>query len=562
MLAPLQASILGAPPPPFSPNSPIQSSNQVMGEVTGAGPLGQVPMQSGLSTPLTPPKPPAPSPLAAAETPPAPAESGLSQAKPFRSKYDEIFDKAEGLLTDTLQKKQGIDPVALAMIQGFLAPTKTGSFGEQLGMVAGNVRQAQNEIGKEDVSRLQAQMSLASAGSQRARDEEAQRLTGMLYSKTPEGLKINPEIAQQLSAITKDPRFVQQAIAEEQQASMKKVGMNMFKQKVIPGKEGEPGQTVLEFNPNAIYDMLKISSNPIKDISEYAKMIPELRKSGLIDGLKEVGSPFDALVLMAPSDAIKQQAKYLADQYSRGRIDPDKAISMANSMLTMAQAHMDKEEMMKFHQGTQAIMMSMKQDSMQLMRDKFNEQQKENEKKYSDKEKMLYKNSVLPIINEGQKASEALTALSQLQDVAAKAPSGVFAGGMANSVGALFGSDDATSMRNLTAMSRSLITKIPRLPGAQSNMDAKNLLESIGRLEDPMLTNKQRVDIIHNVAKGFQALQTRADEVSDTWDSTRKLPTWATPTNLGLTPTPAPAPNTPIGSGNFVIKDGKLVPAP
>jgi hypothetical protein len=341
--------------------------------------------------------------------------------------------------------------------------------------------------------------------------------------------------------------------------------MNMFKQKVIPGKEGEPGQTVLEFNPNAIYDMLKISANPIKDISEYAKMIPELRKSGLIDGLKEVGSPFDALILMAPSDAIKQQAKYLADQYSRGRIDPDKAISMANSMLTMAQAHMDKEEMMKFHQGTQAIMMSMKQDSMQLMRDKFNEQQKENEKKYSDKEKMLYKNSVLPIINEGQKASEALTALSQLQDVAAKAPSGVFAGGMANSVGALFGSDDATSMRNLTAMSRSLITKIPRLPGAQSNMDAKNLLESIGRLEDPMLTNKQRVDIIHNVAKGFQALQTRADEVSDTWDSTRKLPTWAVPTNLGLTPTApntAPRSNTPIGQGNFILKDGKLVPAP
>ena len=562
MLAPLQASILGAPPPPFSPNSPIQSSNQVMGEVTGAGPLGQVPMQSGLSTPLTPPKPPAPSPLAAAETPPAPAESGLSQAKPFRSKYDEIFDKAEGLLTDTLQKKQGIDPVALAMIQGFLAPTKTGSFGEQLGVVAGNVRQAQNDIGKEDISRLQAQMSLASAGSQRARDEEAQRLTGMLYSKTPEGLRINPEIAQQLSAITKDPRFVQQAIAEEQQASMKKVGMNMFKQKVIPGKEGEPGQTVLDFNPNAIYELMKISANPIKDISEYAKMIPELRKSGLIDGLKEVGTPFDSLILMAPTDPVKKQAEYLADMYSKGRIDPDKAMSMANSMMTMAQAHMDKQQQQQFQQATQAMMMSMKQDSMQLMRDKFNEQQKENEKKYSDKDKMLYRNSVLPIINEGAKASEALLALSQLQEVAAKAPSGVFAGGMASSVGALFGSDDNTAMRDLTAMSRSLQTKIPRLPGSQSNMDAKNLLESIGHLDDPLLTNRQRVDLIHNVAKGFQSLQIRANEVSDAWDSSRKLPAWATPTNLGLTPTPAPAPNTPIGSGNFVIKDGKLVPAP
>ena len=133
---------------------------------------------------------------------------------------------------------------------------------------------------------------------------------------------------------------------------------------------------------------------------------------------------------------------------------------------------------------------------------------------------------------------------------------------MASSVGALFGSDDNTAMRDLTAMSRSLQTKIPRLPGSQSNMDAKNLLESIGHLDDPLLTNKQRVDLIHNVAKGFQSLQIRANEVSDAWDSSRKLPAWATPTNLGLTPTPAPAPNTPIGSGNFVIKDGKLVPAP
>jgi hypothetical protein len=265
---------------------------------------------------------------------------------------------------------------------------------------------------------------------------------------------------------------------------------------------------------------------------------------------------------MAPTDPVKKQAEYLADMYSKGRIDPDKAMSMANSMMTMAQAHMDKQQQQQFQQATQAMMMSMKQDSMQLMRDKFNEQQKENEKKYSDKEKMLYRNSVLPIINEGAKASEALLALSQLQEVAAKAPSGVFAGGMANSVGALFGSDDNTAMRDLTAMSRSLQTKIPRLPGAQSNMDAKNLLESIGHLDDPLLTNRQRVDIIHNVAKGFQSLQIRANEVSDAWDSSRKLPAWATPTNLGLTPTPAPAPNTPIGSGNFVIKDGKLVPAP
>jgi len=564
MLAPLQASILGAPPPAFSgglPPSPIQTTNQIMGGVTGAGPMGG---QPGMPAPLTPPAP-TPSPLSAAPAAPAPVEGALAQAKPFRSKYDDIFDKAEGLLTDTLEKKQGIDPVGLAMIQGFLSPTKTGSFGEQAGIVAGKVREAQSEMAKEDVSRLQAQMQLASAGSQREKEKEAERLTGLLYEKTPAGLRINPEIAQQLSAVTKDPRFVQQAIAEEQQNAMKKVGMTMFQQKVVPGKEGEPGKTVLDFNPNAVYELMKISPDPIKAIADYAKMIPELRKAGLINGLTEEGTPFDSLAIAGPTELIKDQARKMAKLYSEGRIDPDKASTIANSMLTMATAHMDREEQAKFHQMMSGMMMSMKQDSLQLMREKFAEQQKENEKKYSDKEKMLYKNSVLPIINEGAKASEALTALSQLQEIASKAPSGVFAGTMANSIGALFGTDDNTAMRNLTAMSRSLQTKIPRLPGSQSNMDAKNLLESIGRLEDPTLTNKQRVDIIHQVAKGFQSLQQRADEVNDYWEANRQLPKWATPTSLGLTPTTptaAPASNQPIGAGKFIIQNGKLVPAP
>jgi hypothetical protein len=68
---------------------------------------------------------------------------------------------------------------------------------------------------------------------------------GSLYEKTPQGLKTNVEIAKQLSGITKDPRFVQQAIAEEQQTAMKNVGMNMFKPKIVPGKEGQPSRTVM-----------------------------------------------------------------------------------------------------------------------------------------------------------------------------------------------------------------------------------------------------------------------------------------------------------------------------
>jgi len=573
MLAPLAQSVLGAPPPTFPATgqapAPIQTSNEIAGGLPGmGGPIGQPPMQSGLSAPMT-----APAMAGISNIPTAPApeavKAPLSEPKQFRSKYDDIFEKAEGILSETLQKKQGIDPVGLAMIQGFLSPTKTGSFGESISNVAGRVREAQNEESRGDVSRLQAQMQLASAGSLRERENEVQRLMGSLYEKTPQGLKTNVEIAKQLSGYTKDPRFVQQAIAEEQQTAMRNVGMNMFKPKIVPGKEGQPSRTVMEFNPNAVYELMKISPDPMKAISDYAKTIPELRKAGLIEGLKEEGTPFDALAMMGPTDLIKAQAQKNADLYSKGLLDPDKAAQMANTMLTMATAHMDRESQNKFHQMMSGMMMSMKQDSAKLMREKFEETQKENMKKYSDQEKILYKNSVIPIINQGAKASEALVALSQIQDVVSNAPSGVFAGLKANSVGALFGTDDNTALRNLQSMSRSLLPLVPRLPGSASNLDAKNLLQSIGELENPMLTNKQRVDIIHKVAVGFQALQNRANEVETTWESSRKLPTWATPTNLGLTqpgapatPAPAPSSSQPIGSGNYIIQNGKLVPAP
>jgi hypothetical protein len=272
---------------------------------------------------------------------------------------------------------------------------------------------------------------------------------------------------------------------------------------------------------------MKISNDPLKAASDVAKLIPDLRKSGMLSGLQEEGTPFDALVMMAPTPAIKQQAEYLAKKYVTGAIDPEKALTMANQMMTMATAHMDREQTLQFQRAQQGLMVGMRQDSLQLQREKFLEQQKENDKKLTPEQNNIHKNVIVPIINQGLKAGDALLALDQIENVAKTAPSGIVKGAMANSVGRLFGTDDNTALTNLNTLSKSLVTMIPRLPGSASNLDAKNLEASIGELADPYKTNEQRLALINSIKKGFENLQTKSDQIQDYWKEHKEIPRWA-----------------------------------
>ena len=115
--------------------------------------------------------------------------------------------------------------------------------------------------------------------------------------------------------------------------------------------------------------------------------------------------------------------------------------------------------------------------------------------------------------------------VTTLKDIVAKAPSGIVSGVGAKTIGALFGTDENTALRKLEGLSKRLITLIPRLPGAQSNLDAQNLEKSIMRLQDITLTNKQRIDLLNEIESGFKRLSTRADNVQSNWEATKKFDT-------------------------------------
>jgi len=73
----------------------------------------------------------------------APTASYLSGDDPDIIDANRRYQEALARLTESLdvRKNRFFDPTLLAVAEGFLGPTQTGSFGEALGRVAGKHRQ-------------------------------------------------------------------------------------------------------------------------------------------------------------------------------------------------------------------------------------------------------------------------------------------------------------------------------------------------------------------------------------------------------------------------------------
>jgi len=81
--------------------------------------------------------------------------------------YDE-YEAAQQNIKDMLAQRENrlFDPTLLAMAQGFLAPTKTGSFGESLGNVAGAIAPVQQAEDKRAMDLARMRLEVAQQGVQ------------------------------------------------------------------------------------------------------------------------------------------------------------------------------------------------------------------------------------------------------------------------------------------------------------------------------------------------------------------------------------------------------------
>lgn len=92
------------------------------------------------------------------------APISLGYGTPAWSEYTAAQQEARDILEQ--RNNRLFDPTYLAMAQGFFAPTKTGSFGESLGNVAGMVGPAQQAEEKRTMDMAKMRMELAQQGLQ------------------------------------------------------------------------------------------------------------------------------------------------------------------------------------------------------------------------------------------------------------------------------------------------------------------------------------------------------------------------------------------------------------
>ena len=277
---------------------------------------------------------------------------------------------------DALLQNKGAQVPWFKIAQGFLAPTRTGSFGESLGSAAGAAGDWQAEQEKQKIPLAQARLGLLQSRINAQKETQVKTLLPNLYKtvKNSSGVDttiFDPQIAQRLGAVTGDPKYLAM-IPEEN----KKNQLQQFKSSLFQMPDGQPG-----FNQDSFRKLYSIDS---KEALDTVKSIPEMRRYGLLPNTGAEGTPFDALAITLEGP-FKDQAILLANRYKNGLIKDEDADKMANQLLTASTSHMDRSTALAQANATHQLTNILAQD--RLDETKRSNEQKEFERKTKEDDK-------------------------------------------------------------------------------------------------------------------------------------------------------------------------------
>lgn len=117
-----------------------------------------------------------------------------SESEAYKQKLDEVTKAQNAMIAALDARKNRIDPGALALAAGFFAPTKTGTFGENLGMALGNLSKAQEQESTNAATAAKMRYELAQSG---LANEETMAKLGLsaMKSLTPPMTPLQKQVA-------------------------------------------------------------------------------------------------------------------------------------------------------------------------------------------------------------------------------------------------------------------------------------------------------------------------------------------------------------------------------
>ena len=319
---------------------------------------------------------------------------GIKTNQPYTNEGMEMTEQAQKKLAESLDKRVnggkdnflGLDPRWLALAQGFLAPTRTGSFGEALGNAAGAIGKA-NETEKEQERKdLMARIELGKAMSETQKQKDVQKVVGDLYSGP--GNTLSMEKARMLAQITGDPKILQDAINQQRQLAINDAGSKMFAPKEVTKSDGTK-ETKFVFDPEQLNTYARLSGDSLAAYDKAAGTLKNFKAQGLMNDLSDQGTPFDSLYILADQmgpagKAYKDMASKYAKMYPS--MDQEKAATLANNMLNQMNSHFDRETAMNNTVVNQQMTRAIMQQGADMRRDALNQKIKEANDKADEKE--------------------------------------------------------------------------------------------------------------------------------------------------------------------------------
>ena len=281
--------------------------------------------------------------------------SSLDKVDPTQKKIMDAQDE----LINSISSRGGGTPW-FKMAAGFLKPTRSGGFGESLGNVAENISNYQDEQQKQEIPLAQAKIGLLQNKLTAQKEANVRSLLPSLYTTTKNSLGVdkyvfNPEVAQQLGAITGDQKYLSMIPEETRKNQIQTARDNLFK-----NPDGTTG-----FNREASMQLYSIDP---KEALDTFKSIPDLRRAGIVPATGAEGTPFDALALTLEGP-FKNQAVQLANRYKAGLIKDEDADKMANQLLTASTSHLDRQAAQAQANATHALSNILAQSRVQEVKD-------------------------------------------------------------------------------------------------------------------------------------------------------------------------------------------------
>jgi hypothetical protein len=276
----------------------------------------------------------------------------------------------------------------------------------------------------------------------------------------------------------------------------------------------------LRVDPTKLHSLAMLSPNPLEAYANFAKVIPELRRSGLLGG----GQQENPFAFFTQDETIPLNVRQVAQQYATsfasGNLTPEKVderVKQLSEMTTRVSQYQQTQE------GINAQREATRQNQEMLRQ--LGVQGLETRKSQSEESNRLARES-LALREEAQKSRPEQFSKIQLKDfeivskdkeqakqaedsasiaqravpLIQQAYTGVLESGVKNIAGAIGYSTEAKDANDaLLRLQNQLSVKTPKFSGSTSNLDAARYDKAVGDLANPRISRDAKLQSLKDI---------------------------------------------------------------